>query len=222
LQIGGLEANDMADESEYPYTTVPNRLRGILGKIPDIGRPDKATQEWLKTIGYTSSNDRSCLSVMRKTGVIAAGGEPTPFWVAIRSRDRQKVGQHVRIAYRGLFDTYPHADKQDDEALRTFFRSKTGGGEVVQTLMVRTFKVFVEFGDFSSAEPDGGVDPTDEKPPEDESKKVHGRSARAPQAGSVALTVNIQLQLPPSTDGKVYDELFAAMARHLKGLIAPE
>jgi len=38
----------------------------------------------------------------------------------------------------------------------------------------------------------------------------------------VALTVNIQLQLPPSADGDVYDKLFAAMGKHLKGLVTLE
>ena len=33
--------------------------------------------------------------------------------------------------------------------------------------------------------------------------------------------MNLQIQLPPSADGEVYDKLFAAMGKHLKGLITP-
>jgi hypothetical protein len=36
------------------------------------------------------------------------------------------------------------------------------------------------------------------------------------------LTVNIQLQLPASADGAVYDKLFEAMAKHLRGLLTIE
>ena len=58
------------------------------------------------------------------------------------------------------------------------------------------------------------------------SSKPKGKAAKAKAqqsaGGGVALTVNLQLQLPPSEDGDVYDKLFAAMAKHLKGLIGAE
>jgi hypothetical protein len=41
-------------------------------------------------------------------------------------------------------------------------------------------------------------------------------------AGDIALTVNLQLQLPASDSGEVYEKLFAAMSKHLKGLIGTE
>src|ERR1017187_2958624 len=116
----------MADEGEYPYATVPNTLRELLARLPSIGK-EKATQAWLQSLGYTSSNDRSCLTAIRKAGIIGAGGEPTDFWTAIRARDGQKVAEYVRAAYRDLFTTYPDADKRDDETLQSFFRSKTTG-----------------------------------------------------------------------------------------------
>jgi hypothetical protein len=59
--------------------------------------------------------------------------------------------------------------------------------------------------------------------PRSNSQKTKGRKRnRNTPLGGVALTVNLQLQLPESADGDVYEKLFAAMAKHLKGLIGAE
>ena len=211
----------MADTTDYPYSTVPNRLGEVLGKIPSIGTPEKASQDWLKGLGYTSGNDKSILTAMRKAGIVGSSGTPTEFYMALRNKDGTEIAGHVRAAYRELFALYPDAHHKDDEALRNFFRSKTTSGDKVQSLMVRTFKVLAERADF------GGVSPSPTVPSLEAKAAAPAKAAagsKAPQAGtnSLTLNVNIQLQLPPSAEGDVYEKLFAAMGKHLKGLATLE
>jgi hypothetical protein len=138
----------------------------------------------------------------------------------------------VRNGYPELFTTYTDAHKQDSATLQTFFRTHTGLGDKAQSFCVRTFKVLVEFGDFSKAaatngktrKPDGGDAGGAGKGGGNGGGEEHdGRagSGESPAQQPLALTVNLQIELPPSADGEVYDKLFAAMGKHLKGLITP-
>ena len=218
----------MADKT-YPYTPVPNSFKRLLEKIPTIGTPRNASQEWLASIGFSGGNNNRSLAVMRQVGIIGPRGEPTDLWAALRSKDRASFGAGIRKHYADLFSTYPDADRKDDEAIIAFIRSKTNYAEQAQRLAARTFKVLVEFGDFgqeaaaktleeAEGQPSGPGDREKAEP----RKRDTGRSEMTAPRGGLALTVNLQLQLPPSADGEVYDKLFAAMAKHLKGFITTE
>lgn len=212
----------MAADKLFPYTPVPKNLSRLLETIPSVGTPPRATQEWLASIGFSGGNNKRNLAVIRQVGIIGSQGQPTDLWVALRSRDRAAFGAGVRKAYADLFATYPDADRKDDEALIAFVRSKTDYAEKVQRLAVRTFKVFVEFGDFDGDIAPAelvGADLSEEGAPGGGGQPRRRAEVAGPDAGSVALTVNIQLQLPPSNDGDVYDKLFASMSKNLRGLV---
>lgn len=175
-------------------------------------------------MGYTSGNDRTVLTVMRGIGMVSSNSEPTSLFDAFRNKDRAEIAAGIRKAYADLFSLYPDAHKKDDEALRNFFRSKTTAGSRVQQQLVRTFKTLAEFGDFDSTP---SISPS-VAPPSDARKETTETAKRVQTVERVAsqngltLNVNIQLQLPPSADGEVYDKLFQAMGKHLKGLASLE
>jgi hypothetical protein len=215
----------MADKIEFPYSAVPGNLRKILEMIPNMGTPPKATQKWLAGIGFSSGNDKRNLAVMRQVGIISPGGEPTDLWTAFRSRDKVKIAAGIRRHYSGLFGTFPDAHRKDDEALLAYIRSTTEYGEKAQRLALRVFRNLCEFGDFDAdADPEDLLDPDEEDEQNDRNagKTGGGRTRIERVGGGVGLTVNIQIQLPPSEDGEVYDKVFEAMGRHLKTLIAPQ
>ena len=67
--------------ASYPYTQVPGKLRQLLDKIRQIGVPPKATTQWLKTVGFKSSNDATMLSVLKFIGFAdPSSGAPTSRW----------------------------------------------------------------------------------------------------------------------------------------------
>lgn len=203
----------MASENAFPYTPVPKRMEELLNRLPTIGRPPKASQEWLQGLGFTSSNDRRILAVLRQLGVINSSGEPTDFYDAIRSQNGPKVAEHVRAAYKELFDVYPDAERRDAEALQSFFRAKAGTGKAAQRYMVRTFQTLCKFGDFERERSTQRSIPASQVP-SSEPERAGGTRIATTRSG-LTLNVNIQLQLPDSADGEVYEKLFEAMARHL-------
>jgi hypothetical protein len=137
-----------------------------------------------------------------------------------------RFAESVRRAYSGLFTTYPDAHRKDAEALRNFFRAHTSAGVSAQQLMVRTFQMLVEAGDFdgtrteqpSQRERSGQpVQEVSKGAPRPEERAVVVERVINATPG-LTLNVNIQLQLPSTADAEVYDKLFSAMRTHLMGL----
>jgi hypothetical protein len=87
---------------------------------------------------------------------------------------------------------------------------------------VATFKILCEFGDFDAGDQDDDAIAEPEDQPRTEKAKAPRPKVSASVGNGVALTVNLQLQLPASENGDVYEKLFAAMGKHLKGLIGTE
>jgi hypothetical protein len=212
----------MAEQSKYPYTTVPGKLRDLLQKIPKIGRPEKVTVAWLKSAGWTSSNDPTLVPVLKFIGLIGQDGRPTDLWDAARSANqagRTRIAEAVQGAYADLFALYPDAHRKDAESLRNFFRTHTGGGDQVQSKLVQTFQILVEFGEFET--PISGEQEADQAEPRGKTAPQRGGQAVKPLAYGIALTVNIHLQLPATADAGVYESLFASMRKHLVELTEP-
>lgn len=64
--------------AELPNTQAWSRLPDIFAAIKAAGTPPKFNNEFLKsTLGFTSSNDRSVIAILRKLGFIGSSGEPT-------------------------------------------------------------------------------------------------------------------------------------------------
>ena len=154
----------MAEKTEFRYSAVPGNLRKVLEMIPSMGTPPEATQKWLAQIGFSSSNDRRNLSIMRKVGIISQSGQPTELWAAFRTHDKVKIASGIRRHYSGLFNTFPDAHRKDDEALLAYIRSTTEYGDKAQKLSLRAFRTLCEFGDFEAeAEPAVSPDLDDEQ-----------------------------------------------------------
>ena len=64
--------------ADFTYTTVPGKIKQLLTKIWEVGVPQKVTVQWLKTVGFKSSNDTSLIGVLKFIGFIDASGVPTP------------------------------------------------------------------------------------------------------------------------------------------------
>lgn len=220
----------MAERKKYPYTSVPNNLRKLLAKLPEIRSPQAASQTWLESIGFSGGNNRTLLPVLRHIGVISTDGAPTEYWTAVRAIDKAKFADAVRNGYSDLFAVYEDAHKQGPDALRTFFRTHTDLGDKALSFCVRTFQVLTEFGDFETqTATKARVHEVAQQRADDlEDAALAGEpEADAPRRGAprqsqpFSLTVNLQIELPPSAEGEVYDKLFAAMGKHLRGRITP-
>jgi len=202
------------------YTTVPSDLQDFLSKVPQFGVPSSVDAQWLAQVGFATSNQRSILNVLRAIDAIDDDGKPTEVWSAIRSKNRKGIGQAIRNAYADLFSTFSDPHKKDDEAIANFYRASTTYSSATLQRVIRTFRVLTEIADLDASEPSAGSSSSSKEKKDDE-KGAGTKEAPLlpPTQAPVHLTVNIQLQLPATAEGKVYEQLFRAMRENLIDLV---
>lgn len=61
--------------TDYPYMMSNNKIGPIITKIQQAARPAKFTQEVLKNLGFTSTNDRAFIPLFKKLGFLFDDGK---------------------------------------------------------------------------------------------------------------------------------------------------
>lgn len=216
---------------DFQYTTVPGKIQPLLARIREVGVPPKATSQWLRTIGYTSSNDASLLGVLKFIGFIDASGVPTSRWSQYRGANHKKVlGEAVRQGYAELFAVYPDAWQRSTGDLEHVFSTSSSGGRQVIGKTVGTFKALADAAEFSPVSeqtdlhmPSGPLHlpvaaapvPTSVAPAS--SNQSAGRTPQSP-----ALHIDVQIHISPEATADQIDQIFKSMAKHLYGSVASE
>ncbi|WP_230972168.1 DUF5343 domain-containing protein [Archaeoglobus neptunius] len=195
--------------SNFPYTTVPGKLKKFFKIIQETNVPEKVTQRWLAALGFKSSNDRTIVGLLKDLGFIDASGIPTETWNNYRNRELAPkiMASAIKRAYQQLFDTYPDAHRKDKEALKNFFAAQTNLASNTIDRIILTFKALCELADFEETESvtqNAKMDKSLTRPP----------TIKLPTHG-LAININIQLQLPATNDEEVYDKLFRSLKRNL-------
>jgi len=197
--------------AEFHYTPVPSKIKSYFDKIQTTGIPDKVNREYLKSIGFKSSNDAYIITILKKLGFLDSSSVPTDRWKNYRDKKQAPkiMAQAIREAYSSLFDLYSDAFRKDKEAIRNFFSSKTEVGEKTIEYMVSTFKNLCELADFEIVD----VIPSYEK----KVKTVGFPTVTTgiPSTKGLTININIQLQLPATNDASIYDKLFESLKKHI-------
>jgi len=115
----------------------------------------------------------------------------------------------ISKAYGDLFNMYPDAYRKDSEALRNYFSTKTAVGEATVGYIVRTFTALCKLADFEAVAADVPAAPRI-------APTLLGPSPTAlREPPGMTVNINIQLELPATEDASVYENLFAALKKHL-------
>ena len=201
---------------DYVSMTAPNKIKAFLDKIQEVGVPPKATQGWLAGIGFTSTNDRPLLSIMKQIGFVDGTGAPTRAWDGFRGGNRRILGQAIRHGYAAFYATYPDAHARSNLELANIVKSTAPKlGRDAVSRVIATFRVLASAADFGgngtapAAPSVVGADGASPALPQSPGATGRGRGQ------GVTINVNVQVTLPATTDGTVYDKLFAAMRQHL-------
>lgn len=196
--------------AEYKYTTVVGKLEGLLAKIRTTGVPPKANADWLRSLGYTSSNDRTIPPVLKALGFIDNSNVPTQRWRDYRGADHRRVlGDALRDAYPDLFNLYPDACARSDAELESFFRTHTDGGDQVVKKLVGTFKALCANADVGG-EVSLGARLAPQPAPSMNPAPSALNAALAP-----SLHIDIQIHISPESSAEQVDQIFKSMAKHL-------
>jgi hypothetical protein len=185
--------------------------------------PDKVDYTYLKQVGFSSSNHRPFVSIMKFVDLLDSSGAPTErYRKGLRGggAGQKLVAEGIRSGYKALFATYPDAPTRSAADLTTFISTHSDLGDKALRSAVSTFQALCKFGDFSDVGVETKIE-NDREESGDDGGKTAGAARRRKEesaGGSVTINVNIALSVDATSDPTVYDAFFAAMAKHIKVL----
>ncbi len=191
-------------------------LAKFLESIKSAGVPERVTFEFLKTLGFKSSNDRPILSVLKGIGFLDASGTPTELYKGFRGHDGGRVlAQALRNAYSDIFLANTKAETLSLEKLKGIIASKSNKADPTIERIARTFQVLAKAANFSEGEASkSSVDATEEfSPPalnENDQPVMPKLSGSSP-----SFHYNIEIHLPTTTDITVYNAIFKSLKENL-------
>lgn len=198
------------------YVQVYGQLPDLFQKISDGQAPEKFTRQYLKDLGFLSSNHHAVIPLLKALGFLSADGTPTARYHAYRDHSQSKkvLGQAVREAYSDLFTIKAHPTEADRSLIEGKFKSAHNTSERPAKLMTSTFYSLLPLADLSAAKPGVALDKKIEHesvaPPEEQ------RSDKPPTLRTPAtLHYNIQIHLPATKDVEVYNAIFKSLREHL-------
>ena len=195
--------------SAYMYTV--KSLSQMFEAIQKAQVPSRFTNEFLKTLGFKSSNDRAFINVLKGLGLLDSSSAPTKAYSDYRDKHISKhvLAQQIRIAYQGLFMADENAQNLGLEAVRGKLSTLTGKDASVVAKMASTFKALCNIADFS------------EKPkakaekPEEQSVESPALEQLTPKPHGLAFSHVVYINLPTTRDVAVYDAIFKSIREYL-------
>lgn len=202
-------------------------MTGSFTKIPQYfdtlltaKAPDKFTTKFMADLGFTSSNDRQFVNVLKAIGFLDEAGTPTEryFKFLDQSYSKQMVAEGVREAYSDLFALNVTANKLSKAEVEGKFKTLTNGSKENATIsyMASTFINLCVYADWSepvvsapAPELKSGFDALQD----DKSGGTPQNSI--PVQRAFDLNYDIHIHLPATRDQAVYDALFASLAKHI-------
>ena len=125
-------------------------MTGSFTKIPQYfdtmltaKAPDKFTTKFMADLGFTSSNDRQFVNVLKAIGFLDDSGTPTEryFKFLDQSFSKQMVAEGIKEAYADLFALNTSANKMTKAEVEGKFKTLTNGSKENATIghMASTF-----------------------------------------------------------------------------------
>jgi len=200
---------------------IPAYFDAILAAQP----PERFSLKFLENLGFTSTNDRLFIGILKELGFLSADGVPQKAYFEFldKSQSKRVLADAVRRMYADLFAINKKANTLAAEEVKNKLRTLYAGKktDLVIGHVARTFRALCEYADFSDsalqeARPpaesaDATPEPTVGKKPQEDSWPPRD----VPKVGLSSLQYHINVVLPDTRDQAVYDAIFKSLREHL-------
>ena len=205
------------------YTQKPGAIAAYFDAVLDAQPPDRFSIKFLENLGFTSTNDRLFIGILKELGFLNADGVPQQryFDFMDRSRSRQVLADGIREAYSDLFSVNTKANELSATDVKNKLRTLYAGKKTDNVIdrIAKTFDALCEYADFSQAAAATQPAPTevdDTKKTAPEHKRPEAGIQTVAQAISLdSLQYHINIVLPETRDQGVYDAIFRSLREHL-------
>jgi hypothetical protein len=122
------------------YVQVYGQLSDVFNRIAEGQAPGKFTTQHLKDLGFSSSNFRAVIPLLKQLGFLSPDGTPTTRYREYRNtaRSRRVMGEALREAYGDLFTIKAHPADTDRPLIEGKFRSTHNATPNTARLMAST------------------------------------------------------------------------------------
>lgn len=192
-----------------------------MQKIIEGTAPDNFTTEHLKKIGFSSSNDRAVIGVLKDLEFLSDGGNPTQRYHDYRnaSKSREVLGNALREAYSDIFHINENPSMADKPAITGLFKSTHNVSKQIAGFMSNTFLCLLGLADINSIPMNESV--TDKKVDKIEPENTLKKSTKEETLHYNKIPIvpnlryNIEIHLPATKDIEVYNAIFKSLKSHL-------
>lgn len=213
--------------SDIPYMLSVANLHKILDAIQRAGAPEVFHLDFLKDLGFASSNDRAAVKLLKYLGMLDDSGRPLASYREFmdHTKSKQVLAARIRAAFDDLFTADRNANTKSVEGLKGWFKTKTGAGDAVAQKIASTFKSLATYADFSvpqvssTNEDTTGKGKAQELPKTDEHQPqmppgigVGGATAHKSQIG---LVYRFEIHLPDTQNVDTFRAIFKALREEL-------
>jgi hypothetical protein len=209
------------------YTLKPGAIPAYFDAILDAQPPERFSLKFLENLGFTSTNDRLFIGILKDLGFLNRDGAPQQryFDFLDKSRAKHVLADGIREAFSDLFAINKKAhDFSADDAknkLRTLYAGKKT--DLVISKIATTFRALCDYADFSSAPQPraataAGPETKSETLPPAPLSPPAREEPHVPPASKIkvgGLQYHINIVLPETRDQAVYDAIFKSLRDHL-------
>lgn len=199
--------------TDYPYMTSNNKIPMIIESLQAAAKPPKFTLDFLRNIGYTSTNDRGIIPLFKKLGFLTDDSIPTIYYDQLRDKTTYKkvLAARIRELYSELFTINIEIFRDNEANIKGAISRVTGADEESVKRVFSTFKALCIVADFSKTPIS---ESSTETLPKDQGFNIPP-SLSTTQKKETEFHYNIQIHLPATTDISVYNSIFKSLKDNL-------
>lgn len=203
-------------DTNVPYMPSVTNLPKILDAIQKAGVPDVFNLDFLKDLGFTSSNDRPVIKVLKYLGMLDSSGRPQKAYREFVDHTKAKVvlAGRIRAAFDDLYLSDKDAHNKSAEQLKGWFKTKTGASDSVAKKMATQFKSLATYADFETAPPASTENPVI-TPEAKQNEKPLSPPPPAPDLQGLGLVYRIEIHLPDTQNVETFRAIFRALREEL-------
>lgn len=212
------------------YLVSVKNLARFLEALRHAQAPEKVALRFIEELGFTSTNDRLFIPLLKAMKFLDDGGKPTARYHSFLddTQWKQVLAEGIRDAYSDLFRVNRNAHALPREQVSGKIKSLAEGklSPAVLGNTTKTFLELVKLADFRTA-PLEQAQPEEsaEEPAETEKTaefidggsaagEVRQRSGSGESSGPT-LVYRIEIVLPAVRDQAIYDAIFRSAKEHL-------
>lgn len=203
------------------YTQKFNSIPAYFDAILAAQAPERFSLKFLENLGFTSTNDRLFIGVLKDLGFLNEDGVPQQRYYEFmdRTQSRFVLANAIRESFSDLFAINTKANELSADEVKNKLRTLYAGkkGDISIERIAKTFVALCEYADFSKAPSvkKEEEDKTKKKKEETQQKIEHGIKNVGGAITLDSLQYHINIVLPETRDQAVYDSIFRSLREHL-------